>query len=921
MYLESNPCKADEIRKHIERLHRLASDIPGELVLSCISGPKIRNFTFAVGDPEGMIARALDEAQKLCTNIYFGPYVLRRGAGEDNKRGRLEDVLAVLMLGVDQDADHEREGSLPLKPDLVIKTSETARPDGSKAINHQAFYIFDPANRPSVTEAAQLGRALRQATHADTPTGDIVRLYRVPGTANWPSGLKIARGRSSQPQLVVVEQEPIGFTDVSALRSACLTANEGVDATEQTDSATDIADPGLLSRVTERLRKALNRHDTVGDRSPAAWGALTLAVEEGLSDNEIGSLILAHPSGVGQRYLSNHASLREEIARARTKSNGSSKDADLPSGFRRADDGSLLYRRGGKEEETSCMRLCSPLWVIARARDYDENNWGRVVEILTPTNEKRRIFVAASDLHVTSGDRDPLACLSGAGLEIYEPGERSRLRKVLAHPIDRFARVARRTGWQEKKFVLPHGAINGSSGELHIWDGDESHEDAFRAQGSLEEWQSQVAKPAQDHPLLALAVSMAFVGPCLRLADYSDDFGLHIYGRSSRGKTTAVDVAASVWGNPKDFSRTWRGTSNGFESIAAARNDTLLVLDELKQVAPQDLAQCIYMLAQGRGKQRANRSGDARRTHEWRLVYLSSGETTLADHLRSAPYQKPMPGQHVRCLEISLPDEEHGVFESIASAEERAKLAQHLQHEARTFYGTAGSAFVCGLTRDVESARKWLQVASNGFRQAILDSLPQVSSADGQVQRALGHFSMIYAAGAVACEFSILPFPATCIHKAVKSAFHSWIDMRGGYSSFEEERAIASIREFIELHASRFQSEGDSPPRERAGLQVRKNGLLCYAFLPAAWRTGVCEHQNPTAVAKVALQHDFLEPERDARGDVVNLQNKVSLDGQRVRAYLIKASILGEEAAAHEDGDADVIYGMKFLKRTNLATV
>jgi putative DNA primase/helicase len=131
-------------------------------------------------------------------------------------------------------------------------------------------------------------------------------------------------------------------------------------------------------------------------------------------------------------------------------------------------------------------------------------------------------------------------------------------------------------------FILPDKAIGASNDELHVWDGDESHEDAFRPNGTLEEWQSQIAEPIQAHPLLILAMSMAFVGPCLRLVDYPEDFGLHLYGPSSRGKTTALDIAASAWGNPDQFSRTWRGTSNGFESVAAARNDTLLVLDELK---------------------------------------------------------------------------------------------------------------------------------------------------------------------------------------------------------------------------------------------------------------------------------------------------------------------------------------------------
>lgn len=134
------------IDSFVRFLHELATDIDGELVLSSITNSNIKNFTFEVGDHEGMIARAIDEARRSSSNVYFGPYVLRRGAGKRNRRGKLDDILAVLMLGVDQDADHQREGILPLEPNLIIRTSETPRGNGCRAINRQSFYIFDPAN-------------------------------------------------------------------------------------------------------------------------------------------------------------------------------------------------------------------------------------------------------------------------------------------------------------------------------------------------------------------------------------------------------------------------------------------------------------------------------------------------------------------------------------------------------------------------------------------------------------------------------------------------------------------------------------------------------------------------------------------------------------------------------------------------------
>ena len=78
---------------------------------------------------------------------------------------------------------------------------------------------------------------------------------------------------------------------------------------------------------------------------------------------------------------------------------------------------------------------------------------------------------------------------------------------------------------------------------------------------------------------LVLAVSCAFAALLLHPAG-AESGGLHFVGESSTGKTTALKVAASVFGAP-DYLQRWRATTNGLESLARLRSDTLLVLDEL----------------------------------------------------------------------------------------------------------------------------------------------------------------------------------------------------------------------------------------------------------------------------------------------------------------------------------------------------
>ena len=46
---------------------------------------------------------------------------------------------------------------------------------------------------------------------------------------------------------------------------------------------------------------------------------------------------------------------------------------------------------------------------------------------------------------------------------------------------------------------------------------------------------------------------------------------------------------------------------------------------------PKQAGEAAYMLANGKGKARASRTGDARAPASWRLLFLSSGEIGITE--------------------------------------------------------------------------------------------------------------------------------------------------------------------------------------------------------------------------------------------------------------------------------------------------
>ena len=111
-------------------------------------------------------------------------------------------------------------------------------------------------------------------------------------------------------------------------------------------------------------------------------------------------------------------------------------------------------------------------------------------------------------------------------------------------------------------------------------------------------------------------------------------FFVHLWGvDSGTGKTVALMVAASVWGDPAvgAYVKTFDGTVVGMEKTAAFLNNLPFCLDEL-QLAKDSKGRTtfdVYKLAQGVGRTRGNRSGGVDLTPTWRNCILTTGESPL----------------------------------------------------------------------------------------------------------------------------------------------------------------------------------------------------------------------------------------------------------------------------------------------------
>ena len=203
---------------------------------------------------------------------------------------------------------------------------------------------------------------------------------------------------------------------------------------------------------------------------------------------------------------------------------------------------------------------------------------------------------------------------------------------------------------------------------------------AVVASGTVQGWRAAVEPVLREHPRAAYAMAAAVVPPLLRFfAPVGSAFALDLSGNSSVGKTTALKLAASIWGTGRIVGN-WKDTNTASERIAGAMRGLPIFRDE-SQLA-DDLTAAgnwVYEITQGRGKARGTITG-TQKSATYESVLISTGETPLAG-MREAG------GLVARCVTVWGP-----IFGKDSA--ETKKALQAAAKGVEVHHGAAGAAFV-----------------------------------------------------------------------------------------------------------------------------------------------------------------------------------------------------------------------------------
>lgn len=251
-----------------------------------------------------------------------------------------------------------------------------------------------------------------------------------------------------------------------------------------------------------------------------------------------------------------------------------------------------------------------------------------------------------------------------------------------------------------------------------VFDGDASFKNLYgcvKAKGLIGNWLDTAIECRKMSVTARIMLAASFASPILSVVG-SLPFFVHLWGvDSGTGKTVALMLAASVWGDPAlgSYVQTFNATQVGQERTAAFLNHLPFCIDEL-QFTKDSRGKSnfdVYQLAQGVGRARGRRNGGIDSAPTWSCCFLTTGESPIVSGSAGA-------GAVNRVIDIEC-------TAGSAVITEGQRIANSLKQN----YGFAGQAFV----DKIYSSEEWLDT----IRELYQDYYKELCQGDSTEKQAM----------------------------------------------------------------------------------------------------------------------------------------------------------------------------------------
>ena len=247
---------------------------------------------------------------------------------------------------------------------------------------------------------------------------------------------------------------------------------------------------------------------------------------------------------------------------------------------------------------------------------YKDNTWQNVVV------EKNTI-----------ASKNKILQLANRGIEINENNAKeliTYLADIINLNIDKIpsSKSITHLGWVNENEFVPYT-------NTYKYDGDTSYKTLFesvRCEGNYEEWKSYMRELRKESIPLRFIMASSFASAIVKIFKINP-FMVHLWGKSSNGKTVSQMVCASIWGNPSKgkLVSSLDNTKVALERMLNFMRHLPLIADELQLIKNSfiNYDTLIYTLTEGKGKDRGTVDNGLTNVTEWDNIIITSGEEPI----------------------------------------------------------------------------------------------------------------------------------------------------------------------------------------------------------------------------------------------------------------------------------------------------
>lgn len=288
-------------------------------------------------------------------------------------------------------------------------------------------------------------------------------------------------------------------------------------------------------------------------------------------------------------------------------------------GFSVTDDG--IWRQGGKDDKFICS-----MPVIVSALLWNNDSRSEKVELSFRKGGRWRKVVVP---HSTIASKSNIVKLSDQGVAITSENAGDMVKYLYTFETFNGDKIPHREaksvmGWiEDTDDFMPY------SGNM-AFDGDDQFGYLYRAiskRGTLEDW-CKAMVPLRKNKALRLTMAASFASPLIEVIG-ENPFVFCLWGGTGTGKSVALLVAMSIWGDPNfgKLTRTMNMTANSMLSTAAFLKNLPFAGDELQTIKSRwsNYDNLIMQITEGidRGRMTYDRLNE---TRSWKCSFIFSGE-------------------------------------------------------------------------------------------------------------------------------------------------------------------------------------------------------------------------------------------------------------------------------------------------------